>query len=55
MIVAFFWLFSAGAAACLYWGGKSSWRGQENFASVYLFFLCAAFALILGLLIWNHP
>lgn len=52
MIVAFV-LCAAGAVGSLVWGGVSAWQAEENWAALYLFFLLAAAAMILALLLWN--
>jgi hypothetical protein len=54
-VIVAFWLAVAGAVACAGWGLGSAMRADENEAALYLFFLCSTAALILALLLWNHP
>lgn len=50
-----FWLAVVAAASCAGWGLRSATRADENWAAVYLFFVCSTAAMILALLIWNEP
>jgi len=54
-VIVAFALCTTGALGCLVWSGRSAWRAEVNWAALYLFFVCSTAAMILALLLWNHP